>query len=873
MDIGNIPPSPVAQPHRLSLSFDASLDTVEGILAMTQEWAIQEGIARDDVLSLRLVLDELLSNICLHAGQHGQTGKVALHLEFLAQPAAPTAQPPSRPRETSPQPLRAPQGVVHIVLRDTGPPFNPLAYEPEPVSGIRDTPTGGRGLTLVRLLTTRAAYQCEGGSNRLSLDLPLDGHPATHGDPRRTTTPTAATGNFRDRLRARWYANLALRQTVVFTLCAVALIWGAMILYSLEVSRERAVGAATLASQAMHTQSVISSTFLDRVGGGLESVAAVARRLPGIETLLADPDALVRELQKNAGLRSLVAELPVLGIVVGSGGRTWLYRMHDGQENRQRMKQDLASLVAPAGATSVWQSLLLSFQDNAPHAAMFYGAPLAPSGNPADGWIGTIITMPWIAGTLRGLAGFKQAVPFYLDHTGQYIIYPVGRRLGDGPQSLSEEAREHDAPGLAVVEKTILAGGKGVIQLRAVLGGDGTPWPLPWDGPTSLAYAPMRQPGWYLALLVSSEELGNAPQKLPAAFFLMAILGPVCIGCVTWFVTSRTLRPLHELAGALERFGSGDMDAPFPKMRLADEIGRMLATFERVRVTLRVSLRNLVNSAAAQQRIHNELAMARNIQESMLPAVFPSLSWARIHAGIDMCREVCGDLYDSFVPDPEDPSRICCVIGDVCGKGVPAAIIMSRAMSLAHSFLLSGLSPAATLARLNDALLRRDNSSMFVTMLVGILERDGTFSWASAGHPPPLPGPVPEGAGFSPAPAECLPWPGELVLGVRSGESYSTFHLRLKPGQSLLLYTDGADEALGPPPAGDLPKAGDGELYGDTRLAASFDHACRNAPPEEPRDIVEQLRADLDRHMAGRPPADDISLLVLTRTRHAGDKT
>jgi len=294
----------------------------------------------------------------------------------------------------------------------------------------------------------------------------------------------------------------------------------------------------------------------------------------------------------------------------------------------------------------------------------------------------------------------------------------------------------------------------------------------------------------------------------------------------------------------------------------------MLDTFERVRVTLRASFRNLVNSAAAEQRMRNELELARNIQRSMLPDVFPRLPWASVHAGLDMCREVCGDLHDCFVPDPADPTRICCLMGDVCGKGIPAAIVMSRSMSLARAFLLAGLSPAETLSRLNSALLRRENSSMFVTMLVGILDRDGTFSWASAGHPPPLPGPEPEGEGFSSCVVRPLAWPGELVLGVRDGQRYSTFHVRLAPGQSLLLYTDGADEAQAPPASGNAGGASDGELFGEARLAGSFDRACREVDPDAgPEGIVARLREDLARHMDGRPATDDISLMVITRAR------
>lgn len=862
--------SATAASHTLALRFDARLDTVEGILAVVQDWAAQEGIARDDGLSLRLVLDELLANICMHAEVPGTAEQVDLRLELTtADKETPGAEAPGHASEPS-----APQGFVRIVLRDTGNPFNPLSHEPPPVTDIRGTPVGGRGLTLVRLLTARAAYQWTGSGNRLCLELPLNGRNQTDTRAPRASSPAGNTGTALDRLRALWSGNLALRQTVVFTLCSVVLIWGAMALYSLEIDKVRVSNATARAMQGMHTQSVISSTFITRVGDAVDILARNARLLPDIAQLATRPDALMQQLQNDATLRALVAEIPVIGIVAGHGGETRLYRMRGGELQREALDRDLAPQVGTVddGMKSGWQSLFMTFGKDDPHAAMLYAVPLAPSGRPEDGWLGTIIVMPWIDKTLHSLAGFQNAVPFYLDHNGNYIIYPVGRQMGKGPQSLADEARQYRAPRLLDVEKSILAGKKGVIQLHQIFHGAATPWPLPWEGPTSLAYYPMRTPGWYLALLVSSDELGDAPQDLPRAFFLMAILGPLCIGCITWFVTSRTLRPLHDLASCLERFGQGDMDAPVPKARFSDEIGRMLATFERVRVTLHASFRNLVNSAAAQQRIRNELELARSIQKSMLPAEFPHLPWAAVSACLDMCREVCGDLHDCFVPDPASPTRMCCVMGDVCGKGIPAAIIMSRAMSLARVFLLAGLSPAETLARLNSALLRRDNASMFVTMLVGILDQDGNFCWASAGHPPPLPGPEPAGDGFAPMKAHPLPWPGELVLGVRGAQRYTTFNLHLEPGQSLLLYTDGADEAQGPPPSGTAFDTGDGEIYGDARLADSFDRACRAVDPADgPEAIVSRLRADLARHMNGQAATDDISLMVLTRARHEED--
>lgn len=861
MTPGDVDSSTVAaRTHTLAMHFDVRPDTLEGILAVVQEWAAQECLARDDGLSLRLVLDELLANIAMHAASPGTAGQVDLRLELLPQDGARSA-----PGVEAPPTVR---GVVRIVLRDTGKPFNPLTHKSHPVTDIRDTPVGGRGLTLVRLLTARAEYQWLGDGNRLCLELPVNGRSASETHALNASSPISRAGSLVDRVRAWWSGSLALRQTAWFTLCAVVLIWGGMALYFSEIESVRVSNATARVVQAMHTQSVISSTFVARVGGAVDTLAGDARLLPEAARLPVDPDALMRELQKGADLRALLAEIPVIGVVIGAGGKTFLYRMHEGELRREDL--DLPPQTVPVGAGPRWQSLFLSFGRDNPHAAMLYAAPLGVAGRPEDGWIGTILVMPWIDKTLQALAGFQNAVPFFLDHTGHYIIYPVGRQMGKGPQSLADEARQSHAPGLRDLEKKILAGGQGVTQLRSVLHGDATPWPLPWDGPTSLAYYPMRTPGWSLGLLVSSDELGDAPQELPRAFFLMAILGPLCIGCITWFVTSRTLRPLRDLASCLERFGQGGMDASFPKARFADEIGRMVDTFERVRVTVQASFRNLVNSAAAQQRMRNELELARNIQRSMLPEVFPRLSWVAVQASLEMCREVCGDLHDCFVPDPANPARICCVMGDVCGKGIPAAIIMSRTMSLARAFLLAGLSPAETLSRLNSSLLRRDNASMFVTMLVGVLDRDGTFAWASAGHPPPLPGPVPEGEGFS-AKAVCpMAWPGELVLGVRDGQCYSTFHLHLAPGQSLLLYTDGADEAQAPSASGNADATADGELYGEARLAGSFDRACREVEGAGgPECIIARLREDLTRHMGGRPASDDISLMVITRARKA----
>ena len=811
----------------LYLGFTAGDDPVEGILALAQEWARGCGITKDDSLSLRLVLDELLSNICMHA----PTGiRVNLCLEL------PSAAPAPKGEEGSP--------LLRLTLTDTGPAFDPLSHSAVLPSSLRDSASGGQGLTLVRLLTTGGQWQRTEGCNRLSLELPLGAKEPLHGHT--MPSPVGQGISLFSRWRALWAEHLALRQTLLFSLCAMLCIWGSVAFYYATAQAQRQSSAEVLIFQALHTQAVISTSFMQRVATGLDNLA-LSLALPPNGKGAVDPDVLLRQLWHGASLHPLTAEIPVLGVAAGQHGRTWLYRLEGGGIQRQEIAQDWGDLLSPPQEPPRWHSLFVTLQSDDPHASMIYAVPLTASRRAEDGWIGVVITMPWIAKTLKGLGGFNNAVPFFCDSTGRYIVFPEGRQLGQGPQSLGQEPQ---APrGLAALEQSMLAGEKVLTQLRPVLDGDTTPWPLPWQGPTSLAFMSLGIEGWHLGMLVSSEELGDAPLPLPTPLVLVAVLGPLLMGGLTWLVTSRTLHPLHQLADALDRLSRGDMNTPIPTPRHADEVGAMLHTFERVRITLKQSLHNLGYNTAAQQRMRNELALARHIQQSMLPSAFPAWPGAQGHATVLMAQEVCGDLYDCFVTGD---GKLCLLMGDVCGKGAPAAIIMSRTMTLARAFVLEGCSPAQTLQKLNTALLRRDTAQMFVTLLVGLLEEDGRCTWAAAGHPPPLLGPLPQAKGTGPAEATAMPWTSELVLGVREKEGYTDHVLHLAPGQSLLLYTDGLEEALGP----------EGTDYAG-QLLRVFGAVCQSGGSAE--HMLTALLDDHARHRGSTELADDISCLLVTR--------
>ncbi len=822
---------------KFNLNFNLDFSTAEGVLALAQEWCLEQDMVHDDIISLRLVLDELLTNILNHSKPKGTNVKVDLEIVHIVEEN---------------------KSNLKIAIRDNGVLFNPLTYKVKDIDNILGTEIGGRGLALIQLLTKNATYSSDNG-NYLTLILPLA--QALEENQNKVVFQESPISNL-SKFKNLLLNNLAFRQTVLFTLITIGLLWGGIGFFYILTQNIIKGKIQEFGEQTLHSQSIISSTYLDRVKSNLDQLIEILN-LSELNDIFANDNAkLDKFLNEDGNSRVIMADSSVYGIIAGKDGKTWLYTFTDGKAKKSLMQEDLSKYISSAFDASAssdmsnqndmtldynWKSLLMTFSDNDPHASMIYGKYLSKTEK--DGWFGIIVTMPWIAETLHKLSGFTNAKPLYFDQNGQYIIFPPNRKLGSGPQSLGEEARLFNIPKLLEIEKNIISGKKGLIQLDEDFAKLLTAWNLPWSDLTSLIYYPMYTKGWFLALLVQSRELGNYSSAIPIWLVLAAIICPLFVGMVTWLVTSHTLKPLASLTKSIKKMGSGDLDTPFIKAPYPDEIGMMIDNFDKIRITLRSSFRNLVDSAIAQQGLINEFAIAQSIQDSILPQNFPKNSRFQISATIKTAREVYGDLYDCF-EHIDNKDKWCVVIGDVCGKGIPAALIMSSVISLARSFLLDGFSPAKTLEKVNTALLRRDTSSLFVTMLTAIIDfKTGIITFASAGHPPPI---INNSLSNE---AVMLDWTNELVLGVKNDLAYSCFSHQLNRGDSVLFYTDGANEAISP------PSPHYGEVYGEENLIKSFSLACQKY--NDSNDILNEILKNLFDYMQSTVPADDISLIVV----------
>ena len=357
--------------------------------------------------------------------------------------------------------------------------------------------------------------------------------------------------------------------------------------------------------------------------------------------------------------------------------------------------------------------------------------------------------------------------------------------------------------------------------------------------PCRVYYSPLQNSGWSLGIVIPDDELFGDLKSMTIKLFSMGILGYVITLLLIVFLSNRITHPLRNLARATSVIGEGDFDADIPDIRSADEIGALSRSFLQMKQSLKSYILNLKDTTAAKEKIERELGIAREIQQSMLPKGIPGIGGSRLSAVLNPAREVGGDLYDFFFTGSR---QLCIAIGDVSGKGVPAALYMAIARTLLRSRAATGADASRILTSMNQELCRDNDAAMFVTFFLGICNLDdGTFSWANAGHNPPV-------IIGSDGEAAFMDLTRNIPLGISPGFVFSGGQSRLSPGDTVVLYTDGITEAM------DTAN----REYGDERMLALLKQNVRLTVDE----LSSKLAEDVQLHSGGAEQSDDITLLI-----------
>ncbi len=270
--------------------------------------------------------------------------------------------------------------------------------------------------------------------------------------------------------------------------------------------------------------------------------------------------------------------------------------------------------------------------------------------------------------------------------------------------------------------------------------------------------------------------------------------------------------------------------------------------FEDLEITINKTLDEVANLKSALKvrdnfvALQQELSVARNIQISMLPQNFPPFPDNKkfeLDAHIDTADEVGGDFYDFFMIDDQ---RLGFVIGDVSGKGVPAAIFMAVSKTAIKTTAMRKLAADECLNVVNNALARESVSEMFVTSIYGILDcNTGEVELCNAGHNFPYL--------LNNGVVKKLTVSGGIPLGYLENFNYEKYNIKLQPGEILFFYTDGVPEAM---------DRSENEFSG-SRLEQSL----TSSGTKSLRNLIQGVIGDVKTFIGGIPQSDDITLLAL----------
>lgn len=330
-----------------------------------------------------------------------------------------------------------------------------------------------------------------------------------------------------------------------------------------------------------------------------------------------------------------------------------------------------------------------------------------------------------------------------------------------------------------------------------------------------------------------------------------AVIGLTILAYI-FFVGRVVTKPIGKLAAFTKNITeTGVFENQRISLKTGDEIEQLGNSFNYMLEKLEGYIANLSRVTAEKERIGAELDIAKNIQASMLPCIFPAFPERRefdIYATMDPAKEVGGDFYDFFMVDER---HLAIVMADVSGKGVPAALFMVIGKTLINDHTVPGKDLGEVFTEVNNMLCESNSDGLFITAFEGVLDlATGEFNFVNAGHEMPLI--LKAGGEFEPYKIR----PGFVLAGMENMK-YRAGSITLGAGDKIFQYTDGVTEATN----------SENELYGMYRLKNAL-NSVKNAAPAE---ILGAVKTDIDKFVSGAQQFDDITMLCLEYKAKMGD--
>ena len=354
------------------------------------------------------------------------------------------------------------------------------------------------------------------------------------------------------------------------------------------------------------------------------------------------------------------------------------------------------------------------------------------------------------------------------------------------------------------------------------------------DGvPSWIFYRHLKYVEWTVMMVVPENLIQRHGRMLNTIILLIMLIGLAAIYLFCRQQIRKVTSPLHRFARSAEEVAKGNFNAPQPDIRDDDEIRLLRDSFGNMQQSLSRYIDELKTTTAQKSAIESELSVARRIQMSMLKTETPHRPDLMIKATLTPAKAVGGDFYDFFVRD----NCLYFCIGDVAGKGVPAALVMTTACGGFRLLSESESEPVRIVSRMNEMIIRNNSITIFVTFFAGVLNLEtGHLRYCNAGHIPPL------------VNGEVLPVNSNLPIGALSDWEYTTQEADLAPGSTLFLYTDGLNEA----------EDAQNHMFGKKRILEVMQSA-----QQEPQTLIERMKQAVADFVGDTEQSDDLTMLMI----------
>ncbi len=440
---------------------------------------------------------------------------------------------------------------------------------------------------------------------------------------------------------------------------------------------------------------------------------------------------------------------------------------------------------------------------------------------------------------------------FLLDNNGNVIARPE-LSSEDKKWDESFEAGNmllSDNPDLAAIAKNMTEGKKGITMCSLS------------DGDKYVAYAPLNNTKWSMAIVLPVEEI-IAPalttqskineytdetstvinleaEKVRNTYLILFIIIIFMVAATSLLLARTIVNPITTLIKGAKALGSGDLDSRV-HINSGDELETLAGSFNKMADDLQEYMVELQRTTAEKTRLIKELEIAKGIQRSFLPEKEPEISGIDIAASNVAATEVGGDFYD-FIPIAKDQWGL--TIADVAGKGVPAALFMALSRTLVRASTTGNPNVSESIEKANELICADAKTGMFVTLFYAILDaKKKRLRYVNAGHNPPLLLKQQKGN------TVLLKAKG-IALGVIEDIELEEEEIQLEKGDLITLFTDGVTEAINQKE----------EQFGQQRLLSLIE---KNRGLSA-REIISKIEAEVTAFSGGQPQFDDITLMII----------